>query len=97
MADEKDFREPDGATQDYELDEVFELAFEIDAFLRAHNLKYRTKFPMEQRQREILADKMLESDTFYIKHLISSVLGHEGDALMLMKRNLEKINILSII
>ena len=82
MADEKDFREPDGATQDYELDEVFELAFEIDAFLRAHNLKYRTKFPMEQRQREILADKMLESDTFYIKHLISSVLGHEGDALM---------------
>lgn len=37
---------------------------------------------MEQRQREILADKMLESDTFYIKHLISSVLGHEGDALM---------------
>lgn len=55
MADEKDFREPDGATQDYELDEVFELAFEIDAFLRAHNLKYRTKFPMEQRQREILA------------------------------------------
>ena len=27
MADEKDFREPDGATQDYELDEVFELAF----------------------------------------------------------------------
>ena len=53
MADEKDFREPDGATQDYELDEVFELAFEIDAFLRAHNLKYRTKFPMEQRQREI--------------------------------------------
>ena len=33
MADEKDFREPDGATQDYELDEVFELAFEIDAFL----------------------------------------------------------------
>lgn len=43
MADEKDFREPDGATQDYELDEVFELAFEIDAFLRAHNLKYRTK------------------------------------------------------
>ena len=82
MADEKDFREPDGATQDYELDEVFELAFEIDAFLRAHNLKYRTKFPMEQRQREILADKMLEIDTFYIKHLISSVLGHEGDALM---------------
>ena len=82
MADEKDFREPDGATQDYELDEVFELAFEIDVFLRAHNLKYRTKFPMEQRQREILADKMLESDTFYIKHLISSVLGHEGDALM---------------
>ena len=70
MADEKDFKEPDGDTQDYELDEVFELAFEIDAFLRAHNLKYRTKFPMEQRQREILADKMLESDTFYIKHLI---------------------------
>lgn len=82
MADEKDFRELDGTTQDYELDEVFELAFEIDAFLRAHSLEYRTKFPMEQRQREILADKMLASDTFYIKYLISSVLGHEGDALM---------------
>lgn len=82
MADEKDFREPDDKIQDYELDEIFELAFEIDAFLRAHSLEYRTKFPMEQRQREILADKMLESDTFYIKHLISSVLGHEGDALM---------------
>ena len=63
MADEKDFREPDGATQDYELDEVFELAFEIDAFLRAHNLKYRTKFPMEKRKREILSDKILERDT----------------------------------
>ena len=61
----KDFREPDGATQDYELDEVLNLLFEIDAFLRAHNLKYRTKFPMEQRQREILADKMLESDILY--------------------------------
>ena len=69
MADEKDFREPDGATQDYELDEVFELAFEIDAFLRAHNLKYRTKFPMEQRQREILADKMLESDKIGRAHV----------------------------
>lgn len=44
MADEKDFREPDGATQDYELDEVFELAFEIDAFLRAHNLNTGQNF-----------------------------------------------------
>ena len=80
MADEKDFREPDGAAQDYGIRHLN--TFEIDAFLRAHNLKYRTKFPMEQRQREILlSDKMLESDTF-CKHLISSVLGHEGDALM---------------
>ena len=68
MADEKDFREPDGATQDYR-DEVFELAFEIDAFLRAHNLKYRTKFSINKGSVKYLVDKMLESLAHFILNI----------------------------
>ena len=82
MANEKDFRELDDKIHDYELDEAFDLAFDIDAFLRERSFEYRRNFPDEQKQREEIADNMLQSQTFFVKHLISSILGREGGALM---------------
>lgn len=81
-ANEKDFREPDDKINDYELDEAFDLAFEIDAFLRLHSLEYRVSFPMEQKQREEIADNMIQSQTFFVKKLLYSISGPDSDALM---------------
>ena len=55
---------------DEELQEATNLAYDLDEFFRVHNKEYAERFPDSQKQKESLADKLLEGNTIEIKRFL---------------------------
>ena len=53
---------------DDEMEEAFELAFELDESFRQKSEEYRNKYPDSQKLKEEMADRLFENNTSEIKN-----------------------------